>query len=109
MGEVRPEARWIFLLSAKYNVVMTTSEMARILGRKGGAARARRLPTAERARIAALGGAARAESKIGERRILDNLRYAEAIWQLRPPPPLRRNRACPKPLPDVVARVRSHG
>jgi hypothetical protein len=79
--------------------------MARLLGRKGGRARARRLPARERARIAALGGRARAESGRATRRILDNLHYADAVSRLKPPPPIVRLRVCTDPLPGLVRRV----
>jgi len=81
---------------------MTAAQIARALGRKGGLARARRLPAAERARIAAQGGRARAESLRAARRILDNLRYAAVAMQLRPAPPIVRQRTCAHPLPGAA-------
>jgi hypothetical protein len=90
------------VLSGKYNCAMTASQIARILGRKGGRARASRLPAAERARIAAQGGRARAESLRASRRILENLRYADATRELSSPVPIRRERTCSHPLPGAA-------
>jgi len=55
---------------------------AKALGRRGGQARARRLPAEERRRIAALGGAARSNSLAVERRIVDNFSYLTAVKEL---------------------------
>jgi len=57
--------------------------MARALGRRGGLARARRLSSAEKRRIAASGAEARMRSLEAARRIVANLRYAEAVEVLR--------------------------
>ena len=57
--------------------------MARALGRKGGRARAKRLPLAHKKRIASLGGKARRESLEAARRIADNFRYAAVTGELR--------------------------
>jgi hypothetical protein len=57
--------------------------MARLLGRRGGLARGRRLPLEARQQIAALGGHARRESLAAARRIADNFRYAAAVDALR--------------------------
>lgn len=60
---------------------MNASEMARILGRRGGRARGRRLSSADRKRIASLGGRARAHSLRAERRMAENLRYAAVLGE----------------------------
>ncbi len=65
---------------------MNASEMARALGRKGGRARARRLSVADTKRIASLGGKARLQSLQAARRIVDNLRYAAVLGDLRGQP-----------------------
>lgn len=71
------------MLSAKYTLPMsTTRSMAQALGRRGGQARARRLPSAEQRRIAALGGAARSRSFEVARRIAVNFAYLAATRTL---------------------------
>jgi hypothetical protein len=62
---------------------MNTAAMAKVLGRRGGQARARRLDASERRRIASTGAAARARSLEAARRIEHNLRYAAAVSALR--------------------------
>lgn len=59
-----------------------TRAIAKALGRLGGQARARRLPSAERRRIAALGGAARRRSFDVAKRIAENFAYVEAMQAL---------------------------
>lgn len=81
---------------------MNASEMARLLGRKGGLARGRRLSAAERTRIASLGAKARLQSLQAARRIADNFRYAAVIGDLRGQPrTVRRVRAFAGPLPGI--------
>jgi hypothetical protein len=79
------------MLSAKYIGTMDGSAIARALGRRGGQARARRLSAEEKQRIAAQGGRARRSSLLAARRIIENLRYARAVEELRgaPRPVLR--------------------
>ena len=60
-------------------------QMARMLGRRGGRMRARRLTAGRKQQIAALGGAARAKSLEAARRIDANLVYAAAVAVLRGP------------------------
>ncbi|MEZ5312760.1 MAG: hypothetical protein R2862_03450 [Thermoanaerobaculia bacterium] len=62
---------------------MTPTEMARILGSRGGRARAARLPATEKRRIASLGGETRRLSIRAGRRIDENLAYAAAAEELR--------------------------
>jgi len=70
---------------------MNASSMARLLGRRGGLARGRRLSGDARRQIASLGGEARRESLAAARRIADNFRYAAAVEALRGgAPPVRR-------------------
>jgi len=57
--------------------------MARLLGRRGGLARGRRLSPAARRRIASLGGHARRESIQAARRITDNFLYLSTVDALR--------------------------
>jgi hypothetical protein len=70
---------------------MDASEIARLLGHRGGKARAARLSATDRQRIAALGGRARAESLRAERRIRDNFRYLSALRELQGPRPAVRH------------------
>jgi hypothetical protein len=66
---------------------MDVREMARMMGRRGGQVRARRLSAERRRQIASLGGQARHRSMQAARRIVDNLRYAAAVLELRGGPP----------------------
>ena len=94
------------MLSVKYNELMSTREMARALGRKGGRARAARLGPADRKRIAALGGIARRKSLQVARRILETLAYAQVLAALRPAPPVTRVRRWSRRLPGIYADQR---
>jgi hypothetical protein len=82
---------------------MDISAMARALGSKGGKARAQRLAPAEKQRIAALGGRARALSIHAARRIAENFRYVEAMDALQPRPQVSRMRHFDGPLPGAHA------
>ena len=80
---------------------MNTADMARALASKGGKARAKRLTPAEKQRIAALGGRARALSFHATRRVSENLRYAEAMAALQPRPKVTRLHNFAGPLPGL--------
>jgi hypothetical protein len=81
---------------------MSSSDMAKALGRKGGRARSRRLSAADKKRIASLGGKARLRSLQAARRIADNFRYAAALGDLRgQPTTIRRLRAFAGTLPGI--------
>ena len=81
---------------------MTTHEMAKRLGSRGGRARARRLSVDERQRIASLGGQARRHSLEIARRVVANLQYAIAVRELRGAPPVVvRMKTFNGPLPDI--------
>jgi hypothetical protein len=82
---------------------MSISDIARALGSRGGKARAKRLAPAEKQRIAALGGRARALSIHAERRVAENFRYAEAVTALQARPKVRRLRTFAGPLPGFHA------
>lgn len=71
------------MLSAKYNPRVNTSAIARLLGRRGGLSRSRRLSPEARKHIASAGGQARKRSLDAARRIVANLRYAETVRRLR--------------------------
>jgi hypothetical protein len=93
--------RLVTVLGAKHNRAMDSSGMARALGSKGGKARAKRLAPAEKQRIAALGGRARALSIHAERRIAENFRYVEVIDALQPRPKAISQRRFAGSLPDI--------
>jgi len=81
---------------------MNASEMARVLGRKGGRPRGQRLSVAEKKRIASLGGHARRQSLQAARRIADNFRYAAVLGELRgQPATVTRLRDFAGPLPGI--------
>jgi hypothetical protein len=89
---------------------MTTHEMARVLGRRGGRARARRLSVAEKKRIASAGGKARATSLLMAKRVVENLQYAAAVSELRGDPvAVTRLNAFDGPLPGIYSRRPSGG
>jgi hypothetical protein len=81
---------------------MDVRKMAKVLGRRGGRARAARLPPAERRRIAALGGRARGQSLRVARRITENFRYLAALRDLQgAPPKVRRSSTVEGRLPGI--------
>ena len=81
---------------------MNASEMARVLGRRGGRARGARLSAAARKRIASLGGKARFQSLQATRRIADNFRYVAVLGDLRGrQTTVRRLSAFAGPLPGI--------
>lgn len=83
---------------------MNAHEMAVTLGRRGGRARAKRLSAAEKQRIAALGGQARAASRLAARRIADNFLYLAAVRELRgDPTEVARLNAFRHRLPGIYA------
>jgi len=61
---------------------MNLAQVAQLLGRRGGKARAARLAPSERRRVASLGGAARAESYRKARLVAVNFRYVAAVRDL---------------------------
>ena len=69
-------------LALSIMIRMKTQEIAKVLGRRGGQARARRLSVADKKRIASLGGQARAESFLLKRRIARNFHYAAVLREL---------------------------
>lgn len=89
-----------------YTVAMTPSQIAKTLGRRGGLARAARLPPEERRRIAALGGEARRVSMEAAKRVAVNLRYAAAVRRLRPHPRVERLSAFEGRLPGLSSTKR---
>jgi hypothetical protein len=76
--------------------------MAKVLGRRGGRARARRLSSAERKHIASLGGKARRRSLLVAQRIADNFRYVAALQLLHGRTnKVTRRSTCKGPLPGI--------
>jgi hypothetical protein len=81
---------------------MTSRQIAKALGRRGGRMRALRLSAKDRRRIASLGGKARSASLQTSRRISENLRYAALLQELRgQSTDVRRLRAFEGPLPGI--------
>jgi len=81
---------------------MTRRQMAQLLGRRGGRARARRLGAHEREQIASLGGKARSLSLRVTRRIVENLEYAAVVRMLEGrAAPVRRLSTCRRRLPGI--------
>ena len=79
--------------------------MAKMLGSRGGRARARRLSEEDRRRIASLGGKARARSLEAARRIVINLDYASAVIELRGGvPDVKAMKTFAGPLPGIYRR-----
>lgn len=84
---------------------MTTKDLAKALGRRGGRARAKRLSADERRRIASLGGLARADSLYAAKQGAINRRYAEAVTMLRGGrPKIVRMRHFDGPLPGIYVK-----
>lgn len=82
---------------------MDVTQVARLLGRRGGEARAARLSLEERRRIAALGGHARRQSLELARRVAENLRYAQAVTAMRGGAEVIRVKRCAGPLPGIYS------
>jgi len=75
--------------------------MARVLGSRGGGARARTLTAEQRRHIAALGGAARRRSLELAQRHHDNFIHKAIVLELQPPPRIDRMRTFDGPLPGL--------
>jgi hypothetical protein len=82
---------------------MKPREIAKLLGSRGGRARAARLSAEARRRIAVQGGKARTESLKLASRIAETLRYASAVQTLRPPTLVARLSVFSGRLPRVDA------
>ncbi len=80
---------------------MQISQMARMLGRRGGISRARSLSGLRRAEIARAGASAREESLRLARAILTNFDYVNAIRELHPARPVRSETTCGGRLPGI--------
>lgn len=81
---------------------MTVSDFAAVLGRRGGRARAARLPSDRKRQIAAAGAEARRKSLEAARRIAVNFSYVAAVEALRGSPPrVRRVTTCRHRLPGI--------
>lgn len=86
---------------------MDASEMAKLLGSRGGRERARRLSAVERRRIASLGGKARVRSLEAARHLIDNLKYAAMVVELQGgPQPVRRMKTYSGRLPGIYSPQR---
>ena len=94
--------RFALCLAPSIIARMDASEMARVLGRKGGRARDKRLSVAEKQRIASLGGQARSRSLEAARRIAANFRYAAVLAEFRgQQATVERLRVFAGPLPGI--------
>lgn len=80
------------------------SKMAKQLGRRGGLARSRKLPPAERERIARLAAETRWLSEKADARLLANLRYLRAVQILRKIPQVKNVSRLAGPLPGVYGQ-----
>ena len=85
---------------------MGTHDIAKLLGSRGGRARAARLSPEEKRRIAAQGGKARSESLRLASRVAETLRYASAVRSLRRLTPVARLSAFSGRLPCIDAKPR---
>lgn len=85
---------------------MKPREIAKLLGSRGGRARAARLSAEDRRRIAAQGGKARRESLKLASRIAETLRYASAVQTLRRPARVARLSVFSGRLPRIDAKPR---
>lgn len=82
---------------------MNSRDIAKVLGRRGGRARAKRLTADERRHIAALGAHARRESREAAQRIADNFRSLDAVRDLQGEQPrVKRLKRAKHPLPRVT-------
>jgi general stress protein YciG len=84
-------------------MVMDIGDMAKVLGSRGGRARAVRLSRRRRAEIARRGGRARAASVRLAQAIDSNFEYLRALHALQPPPRVRSVSACRRRLPGLYA------
>lgn len=80
---------------------MTSSEIAKMLGRLGGLKRAKRLSKVRRTEIARLGSQARADSLRLEKAMRNNFDHVAAIRQLNPPPAVSSESTAGRKLPGI--------
>ncbi len=62
---------------------MNRTAIARALGRLGGRARAKKLSSEQKKKIASMGGRVKAMARHAEQRVEDNFRYLQAVEALR--------------------------
>ena len=84
---------------------MNSSEIARILGRRGGLKRAQKLSKARRVEIARLGSQARTDSLRLEQAIRNNFDYVLAIRQLQPPVTVSVDSRVARKLPGIYDKT----
>ncbi|PIR25193.1 MAG: hypothetical protein COX62_08075 [Deltaproteobacteria bacterium CG_4_10_14_0_2_um_filter_43_8] len=80
---------------------MSLHQYAKILGRRGGQARAKTLSAEQKKNIAAQGAKARIQSLQIAQRIETNFRYLKAIHELSLPPKVKSRKTAPEKLPGV--------
>ena len=78
--------------------------MAKMLGRRGGLSRARRLSSRRRAQIARMGARARVESLRLTEAIRSNFEYLAAMHRLHPPVHVRAESKSNGPLPGLYGQ-----
>ena len=88
-------------LALSYSADMNTSEIARLLGRRGGLKRAQRLSNARRVETAQLGSQARTDSFRLGRAIRNNFDYVAAMHQLNPPARVNSESKSARKLPGI--------
>ncbi|MBI2066708.1 MAG: hypothetical protein HYT77_01670 [Deltaproteobacteria bacterium] len=80
---------------------MSIHHIAKVLGRRGGRERARRLSSKRTKEIASFGGRVRAESLKIAKRIEENFRYVQVIRQLTESPPAQSLKTAQGKLPEI--------
>lgn len=83
---------------------MSLRKLAKILGSRGGLARARRLSSEQRKRIASQGGRTKYLSLRAGQRVERNFYYLRAVRTLRKPPRVKVVSRVLQPLPGIYAR-----
>lgn len=80
------------------------SEIAKLLGRQGGKARAKKLTQNQRSSIASKGAQARKESLLLKKRIISNFKFLQAIQELQPrQKTVKRLKTCRHKLPGIYS------
>jgi len=83
---------------------MNIRQIAKVLGRRGGLARAKRLSATERKSIASLGGQMKSLSYHAVQRIEDNLAYLKTLRALKKPPRVHSVSRVTHLLPGIYAK-----
>lgn len=90
------------MLSAKYNGIMNTHQIAQVLGSRGGKKRAKNLSAEQKQNIARLGGLAKKQSQLAAQRVAANFDYLATVRILAPKrKPVKREATCKTRLPGI--------